>query len=104
MSHEEALEFMGVTQDTDSDSIEAIAMLIASEENDAKAQLAQALRVISKYRGNDLLLQRAAERMELVKKEDDAPAVQGHSQGLSMFLAQLAGAHESANQVSVTSK
>lgn len=100
MSLGKSLEFLGVTQDTDSDSIEAVAHYMASEGSD-KAKLADALRMIAKHRGGDSILEQTATQFESYKKDDDdTPAVQGHSQGLSMFLAQLAGAHETSNQVS----
>ncbi|KAH8819632.1 hypothetical protein F5884DRAFT_20818 [Xylogone sp. PMI_703] len=62
MSLNEALEFLGVTTDTPSDSIEAVAVAMAYEAD--KSRVARALRVIAKEKGNDFTLQRAAASLE----------------------------------------
>ncbi|RFU24568.1 hypothetical protein B7463_g11765, partial [Scytalidium lignicola] len=62
MTFEEALEFLGVAADTPSDSIEAVAVAMADEAD--KSRVARALRVISRQRGNDFTLQRAATSLE----------------------------------------
>ncbi|KAG0647102.1 Ubiquitin-specific-processing protease 2 [Hyphodiscus hymeniophilus] len=62
MSLHEALEFLNVTQDTPSDSIEAAAIALAFDAD--KSRVARALRVIATHRGNDYVLQSAASHME----------------------------------------
>lgn len=62
MTFEEALEFLSVTSDTASDSIEAAAIAMSFEGD--KGKVAKALRAIANNRGNDYTLQRAATSME----------------------------------------
>ncbi|PQE32454.1 ubiquitin carboxyl-terminal hydrolase protein [Rutstroemia sp. NJR-2017a WRK4] len=62
MTYEEALEYLSVTSDTASDSIEAAAIALSFEGD--KVQVGRALRAIANKRGNDYTLQRAATAME----------------------------------------
>ncbi|TAQ87337.1 hypothetical protein B7494_g4308 [Chlorociboria aeruginascens] len=62
LSFQEALEFLSVSADTASDSIEAAAIAMSLDSDNAK--VARALRVIANERGNDYTLQRAAATME----------------------------------------
>ncbi|KAB8293208.1 hypothetical protein EYC80_007548 [Monilinia laxa] len=62
MSFEEALEFLNVSSDTASDSIEAAAVAMSFEGD--KNKVAKALRAIANQRGDDYTLQRAATSME----------------------------------------
>ncbi|KAF7920098.1 hypothetical protein EAE99_008219 [Botrytis elliptica] len=62
MTFEEALEFLSVTSDTASDSIEAAAVAMSFEGD--KDKVAKALRAIANNRGDDYTLQRAATSME----------------------------------------
>ncbi|QSZ31975.1 hypothetical protein DSL72_001544 [Monilinia vaccinii-corymbosi] len=62
MTFEEALEFLDVSSDTASDSIEAAAVAMSFEGD--KNKVAKALRAIANKRGDDYTLQRAATSME----------------------------------------
>ncbi|ESZ96696.1 hypothetical protein SBOR_2955 [Sclerotinia borealis F-4128] len=62
MTFEEALEFLSVSSDTASDSIEAAAVAMSFEGD--KNKVAKALRAIANKRGDDYTLQRAATSME----------------------------------------
>lgn len=62
MSFEEALEFLNVSSDTASDSIEAAAVAVSLDGD--KSRVAKALQVIAKKRGGDFTLSRAAANLE----------------------------------------
>ncbi|KAF8866099.1 ubiquitin C-terminal hydrolase-like protein [Acephala macrosclerotiorum] len=62
MSYEEALEFLNVNAETDSDSIEAAAIAISLDAD--KSRVARALQVIANKRNGDFTLSRAAATME----------------------------------------
>ncbi|KAL5323372.1 hypothetical protein ACEPPN_007907 [Leptodophora sp. 'Broadleaf-Isolate-01'] len=62
MSFEEALEFLEVTADTASDSIEAAAISLSLDGD--KVRVARALRVIANRRPEDFTIQSAAAQME----------------------------------------
>ncbi|KAI9052485.1 hypothetical protein LZ554_003829 [Drepanopeziza brunnea f. sp. 'monogermtubi'] len=61
MTYEEALELLGVTDDSPSDSIEAASVVLALDMD--KARVAEALRAIAQRRGNDFGLRKAASAM-----------------------------------------
>ncbi|KAF4637933.1 hypothetical protein G7Y89_g166 [Cudoniella acicularis] len=63
MSHEEALEFFGVSSDTPSDSIGAAAVVMIQALDADKSKVTRALRVIANQR-NDSMLKQAALDME----------------------------------------
>jgi hypothetical protein len=42
----------------------------------------------------------ASSKEQITQKEDEVPLLQGHSQGLNLFLAQLAGAYDTENKAS----
>ncbi|RDL32521.1 Cysteine proteinase [Venustampulla echinocandica] len=63
MTFEEALEFLNISSDTASDSIEAAAVAMSLEADNSK--VARALRVIANHRDGDYALERAAANMEL---------------------------------------
>ncbi|KAL2072254.1 hypothetical protein VTL71DRAFT_11597 [Oculimacula yallundae] len=63
MSFEEALDFLNVSANTSSDSIEAAAIAMALDGD--KVRVAKALQVIANQRPEDYLIQSAAAQMEL---------------------------------------
>ncbi|KAN0119790.1 hypothetical protein V8E51_001998 [Hyaloscypha variabilis] len=40
----------------------------------------------------------SSSKEQITQKEDEVPLLQGHSQGLNLFLAQLAGAYDTENK------
>ena len=48
----------------------------------------------------DAYISLASSKEQITQKEDEVPLLQGHSQGLNLFLAQLAGAYDTENKAS----